>query len=548
MSGGADLKDPFGGGAASDLAKAEQFVALNFTDSERQQMVAELEGQLELIKAARGFRPANDYPPAHVFDPRLPGVASPSVAHFEPARDEAGLAKSPGDEASVAFASLTQLSHWLRTRQISSLELTDLYLRRLERLGPELECTVTLLPERARAQARAADAELAAGRWRGPLHGVPWGAKDLLDVDATRTTWGAMPYRDRVATRTATVVRRLDAAGAVLIAKLSLGALAYGDRWFGGLTRNPWNIDEGSSGSSAGSAAATVAGLVGFSLGTETLGSIVSPSTRCGATGLRPTFGRVSRAGAMVVAWSLDKIGPICRRVEDTALVLSAIDGADPADPATRGVPLNYRARPATGMCVAVDEAWFAEANVAQKQGLATLKKLGVDVVRRRLPERPHSALLLNLYAEAAAAFEALTFDDLDDQLVWQDDIAWPNTLRMSRLIPAADCVQADRLRRRAMEDMRSFMSGVDAAVSPSFGNPLLTVTNFTGHPSLTLPVGFETRRARDVFGREAEGGVARKVPTALTLWGPLYDEGALFNLGRALEREMGVAGERPPV
>ncbi len=530
-----------------DLTGAEHLAGLEFTGAERKQMLAELDGQLALVRQARGLDLGNAYPPAHVFDPRLPGTPVPTRAHFEPAPAQP---PSPGSAEDIAFAPLTHLSAWLRRKEISSVEMTKLYLDRLARLGPRLECTVTALPERALEAARRADAEIAAGRWRGPLHGVPWGAKDLLDTAGIPTTWGAEPYRERVPRTDAAVVRRLDAAGAVMIAKLSLGALAYGDRWFGGVTKNPWNLAEGSSGSSAGSAAATVAGLVGFAIGTETLGSIVSPSTRCGATGLRPTFGRVSRAGAMVVAWSLDKIGPICRRVEDTALVLAAIDGMDPTDPATRGVPLSYRAGPARGMRLVYDPSWFAEAETPQREALGQLRELGVELVERPFAQRPWGALLLNLYAEAAAAFEALTFEGLDDQLAWQEDIAWPNTLRMSRLIPAADCIQADRLRRVAMESMRDYLRGFDAVVSPSLGGPMLALTNFTGHPSLTLPVGFVSRPTRDIFGNPAADppGPPSRVPSALTLWGPLYDEGRLWNLGRALEGALAVADQRPPL
>jgi Asp-tRNA(Asn)/Glu-tRNA(Gln) amidotransferase A subunit family amidase len=392
---------------------------------------------------------------------------------------------------------------------------------------------VTLLPERALAAAARADAELAAGRDRGPLHGVPCGVKDLFAVAGAPTTWGAVPYRDQVIDDTATVVRRLDEAGAVVAAKLTLGALAWGDVWFGGKTRNPWNPEEGSSGSSAGPAAATAAGLVAFGLGTETLGSIVSPCLRCGTTGLRPTFGRVARTGAMALGWSLDKIGPIARTVEDCMLVLAAINGADLGDPSSLNMPLNFDARRSVrGLRLGYDPAWFEEdgATVLDRQVLEAARQVGLRLVRIELPDWPYQTLMTILMVEAAAAFEELTLSGRDDELSWQEPQAWPNLFRQTRFTPAIEYVQSQRFRRMVMEMMAGQFTEVDAIISPSYAGSLLLITNNTGHPALTLRCGFK------------EDGT----PHGITLIGPLFDEGTLCSIGMALERELDVWRERP--
>jgi Asp-tRNA(Asn)/Glu-tRNA(Gln) amidotransferase A subunit family amidase len=522
-------------------AWAESLAGVRFTAADRRQAFDAIEGQVALIRARQAYRPHNHFPPATRFDPRLPGTIVPQVTRYEPIAVDPG--PLPDDTDAIAFATVPQLSAWIRSGALSSARLTELYLERLRSVDAALECVVTLTPELARAQAERADEALARGRWLGPLHGIPWGAKDLLDTQGIKTTWGATPYRDRVPDRDATVVRRLESAGAVMIGKLSLGALAYGDVWYGGTTKNPWNLEEGSSGSSAGSASAVVAGAVGFALGTETLGSIVSPSTRCGATGLRPTFGRVSRAGAMAVAWTLDKVGPICRSSAGTMAVLQALDGHDPRDPSTTGVALSYQ--PTTdpldrsvmeGLRVGYDPAWFEGAFSHERAVLGALRSAGVKLEKIELPDRPYNALLLNLYAEAAAAFEEITMDDLDDSMVWQDREAWPNTLRMSRFIPAVDFVQVDRLRRQVMIDFSRVFERVHALVSPSFAGPLLVATNYTGHPSLTLPVGFHALSARSIFGEPDETKAKADVPLGITLWGRLYREDLLVHLGRALE------------
>jgi Asp-tRNA(Asn)/Glu-tRNA(Gln) amidotransferase A subunit family amidase len=537
------------GGDGDALAAAERLLAVEYSAAERAQLLESIEGHLELVRARRGFQPPNELAPATVFQPLLPGRLLPAGPdRVEPTAPEPPL---PGHDEDIAYAPVAHLGHWLRTRQLTSTRLAGIYLERLERLGPRLECIATLTRELALRQAAAADAEISAGRWRGPLHGVPWGAKDLLDTAGIPTTWGAEPYRDRVPAADAAVVQRLEAAGAVLVAKLSLGALAYGDIWDRGRTNNPWHLREGSSGSSAGSAAATAAGLVGFAIGTETLGSIVSPSMRCGTTGLRPTFGRVARTGAMALCWSLDKIGPIGRTVEDTLLVLAAVHGADEGDPASVGVPLVFdAARPVRGLRCGYVPGLFEgdRAREPDRAALEAARRLGLEMVEVALPELPYGALLLTLFAEAAAAFEELTLSGRDDELKWQHKDAWPSSFRLARLISAVDLVQADRLRRRVMQALAEVFERVDVVLGPSYGRPWLLATNFTGHPSLTLRAGFVDSPVRsDWQGVEVPEGTAN-VPHGVTLWGRLYDEGTLGSVGMALERELDVWHRRPAI
>jgi Asp-tRNA(Asn)/Glu-tRNA(Gln) amidotransferase A subunit family amidase len=407
------------------------------------------------------------------------------------------------------------------------------------------------LPELALSQADAMDSLLVAGTWLGPLHGIPYGAKDLLDTEGVLTTWGATPYKGRVAEGDAHVIARLQSAGAVLLGKTALGALAYGDVWFGGVTRNPWNLNEGSSGSSAGSAAAVAAGLCGFALGTETMGSITSPSHRCGTTGLRPTFGRVGRSGAMALCWSLDKIGPIARGVEDCAMVLAAINGHDPADRSSLGWPFHHdAAAPIDGMRVGYLPSAF-EREVATEVDLDALKAvrgLPVELVESRLPDLPIGSLMPILFSEAAAAFEELTLTGRDDELVRQDADAWPNLFRKARLFSAVDLIQADRLRYRVMEAVSEMFSEVDAMIGP-FGGDMLIATNFTGHPCLHMRAGFLDRATRTDPGDGAPADASARsytVPHGVSLWSGLFEEGRLLNLGRALESALGVAERRP--
>jgi Asp-tRNA(Asn)/Glu-tRNA(Gln) amidotransferase A subunit family amidase len=461
----------------------------------------------------------------------------------------------PAKDEDIAFATVAQLSHWIETKQITSERLTKIYLERLERFNKELNCVITLTADHALEQARAADKEIAAGKYRGPLHGIPWGAKDLLDTAGIKTTWGAEPFRERVPVEDATVTTRLNEAGAVLVAKLSLGALALNDVWFGGQTKNPWNLDEGASGSSAGPGAAVAAGLVGFAIGSETQGSIVSPSMRDGVTGLRPTFGRVPRTGAMTLSWSCDKLGPMARGVEDTMLVLQAIAGPDEKDVACVAAGLDFDAgKSVAGLRVGYFPEWMksAPATEVDRAALETVKKLGMTAVEVTLPDWPYDSLNIILFAESAAAFEELTLSHKVDELKMQVPDAWPNTFRQSRFLSAVDFVQADRLRRMVAVEMQRVMASVDLLLVPSLRDEFLVITNFTGHPSLTLRAGFvEIHEARSDWAPDPKNPVAkfatpRRVPHGVSLVGRLFEEGTIVQAGIALEKAFGVAGERP--
>lgn len=459
----------------------------------------------------------------------------------------------PARDSEIAFASVAQLSRWIETRQLSSVRLTQIYLKRLERFDPKLKCVITLTPELALKQAKAADAEIAAGKYRGPLHGIPWGAKDLLDTAGIATTYGAEPFKNRKPDRDATVVQRLHEAGAVLVAKLSLGALALNDIWFGGQTMNPWLLEEGSSGSSAGPGAATAAGLVAFAVGSETGGSIVAPSMRCGVTGLRPTYGRVPRTGAMTLCWSLDKLGPMARSVEDTLLVLRALTGPDKTDLACVASTLDYDANaPITGLRVGYFPAWMKQATDVDRAALDTVRKVGATAVEVSIPDWPYDSLNVILFAEAAAAFEELTLSGAVNQLKMQVPDAWPNIFRQSRFLSAVDFVQCDRLRRKVAIEMARVFSQVDLLLVPSLQDEILVITNATGHPSLTLRAGFvEVSEARSDWAPDPAHPLPkfnppRRVPHGVTLIGRLFDEGTIGRVGLALERAFGVAAERP--
>lgn len=516
---------------AAMIAEAEKIAGLEFSEEEREAMARGLDQNLRTWQQLREVTITNDVMPALHFDPVLPGMTLPTERR--PIRiSDPPMATRPANLEDVAFLPVRQLAELVRNRSVSSVELTEMYLSRLERHDAVLQCVISLTPERALEQARRADAEIAAGRYRGPLHGIPWGAKDLLAVRGYRTTWGAKPYEEQILDTDATVVQRLDEAGAVLVAKLTLGALAQGDQWYGGQTKNPWNPEQGSSGSSAGSAAATVAGLVGFSLGTETLGSIVSPSTRCGATGLRPTFGRVSRHGAMALSWSMDKIGPIARSVEDCALVFAAIHGPDGRDPTVHDLPFNWDATASASVLRVGYVASAFEGDRAtsfDRNALEVLRGLGIRLVPVELPEQyPVNALRPILSAEAAAAFDDLTRSGRDDLM---ERSSWPNTFRTARLIPAVEYIQANRLRTLVMQATEAALANVDVVVTPSFGGNWLTLTNFTGHPSVTLPHGF------------ADNGS----PVSLSFFGRLYNEAAVLTVAKAFQDATDFHTRRPP-
>jgi Asp-tRNA(Asn)/Glu-tRNA(Gln) amidotransferase A subunit family amidase len=489
------------------------------------------------------------------WDPVLPGqTRGPERDQF--IRSNVDPGPLPEKSEDIAFAPLTRLSRWIEQRKLSSERLTKLYLERLERFNPKLRCVITLTRDLALAQATKADQEIAAGRYRGPLHGIPWGGKDLLDTAGIPTTYGAEPFRDRIPKEDAAVVKRLHAAGAVLVAKLSMGALALNDIWFGGQTMNPWLLEEGSSGSSAGPGAATAAGLVGFAIGSETEGSIVAPSMRCGITGLRPTYGRVPRTGAMTLCWSLDKLGPMTRSVEDAMLVLHAISGSDPGDVSSVSSRLDFDSGAnIKGLRVGYFPGWMKDnpATDVDRAALETVRKLGMVPTEVAIPDWPYDSMNLILFAEAAAAFEELTLSGGLSQLAVQTPDAWPNLFRQSRFLSAVDFVQTDRLRRKVAMEMARVLSQVDLLLVPSLRDEILTITNFTGHPSLTLRAGFvEVSEARSDWAPDPSRPLPkfsppRRVPHGVTLIGRLFDEGTLGRAGLALERALDVVNERPP-
>jgi Asp-tRNA(Asn)/Glu-tRNA(Gln) amidotransferase A subunit family amidase len=521
------------------LDEAEAIIGLEFTDDDREMMLRGLNRNLASYEQLRKVEIPNSVHPAVAFDPMLPGRQYPT----EPRRVRVTRPQvtRPADLESLAFASITELAELIRTRQVTSVELTRMYLDRLTRFGPTLECVVTLTDDLAMKQARRADADLAHGVYRGPLHGIPWGAKDLLAEDAYRTTWGAKPYETQIIDVDATVDTRLEEAGAVLVAKLTLGALAQGDVWFGGTTKNPWKLDQGSSGSSAGPASATVAGLVGFSIGSETLGSIVSPSTRCGASGLRPTFGRVSRYGAMALSWTMDKLGPICRSAEDCALVLDAIQGADGKDPTARTVAFDFDpGRPLSTLRIGYLQSAFEadredqESKQFDLETLNVLRAQGATLQPIELPsddDAPIGALRIILSAEAAAAFDDLTRSGRDDLLVNQRASAWPTTFRTSRLIPAVEYIQANRVRTMVMGMMESRMEGFDLFVTPSFGGNVLLLTNLTGHPAAVVPNGYRK-----------DG-----TPTSISFIGKLFGDAEALTAAKAYQDATDFHKRHPP-
>jgi Asp-tRNA(Asn)/Glu-tRNA(Gln) amidotransferase A subunit family amidase len=541
------------------FAEAEKLVQVEITSAERTQAAESWRVNMAALYERRtGPRKVNLGPavaPWSRYDCLLPGQKpGPQQDRFICSHTDPG--PLPARDADTAFASVAQLSRWIEQRKLTSERLTRLYLQRLEQFDPKLRCVITLTRELALAQAKKADEEIAAGNYRGPLHGIPWGAKDLLDTAGIPTTYGAEPFRNRVPKEDAAVVKRLHAAGAVLVAKLSLGALALNDTWFGGQTMNPWLLEEGSSGSSAGPAAATAAGLVGFGIGSETGGSIVSPSMRCGIVGLRPTYGRVPRTGAMTLCWSLDKLGPMTRSVEDALLVLRAISGPDPGDVSSVPSHLDFDANASVkGLRVGYFPAWMQQnpATDVDRAALRRLPEIGMVPVEVTLPNWPYDSLNLILFAEGAAAFEELALTHADRELKVQTPDAWPNIFRQARFLSAVDFVQADRLRRRVAEEMARIFSEVDLLLVPSLRDEMLVISNCTGHPSLTLRAGFvEVSEARSDWAPDPchplpRFSPPRRVPHGVTLIGRLFDEGTLGSAGLALERAFGVADQRPP-
>ena len=547
--------------SAGTFAEAEKLVQVTMTPAQREQAAASwrqsMAAYLERRTGPRKLTLVPTDAPATLWNPMLPGVVTGNEATRDRfVRSVADRAPLPSSDDAIAFAPVTQLSRWIEQRQLTSDRLTRIYLARIEKLNPKINAVITLTKDHALARAAQADREIASGKDRGPLHGIPYGVKDLLDTVNIPTTYGAEPFRERVPKEDSAVVRRLDDAGAVLIAKLSLGAFALNDIWFGGQTMNPWLPEEGASGSSAGPGAATAAGLVAFSIGSETGGSIVSPAMRCGITGLRPTFGRVARTGAMTLCWSLDKLGPMTRTVEDAMLVLQAINGPDAGDPSSVPSRLDFDAgAPVAGLKVGYVPTWMKDAPATEvdRAALETIRSLKMVPTEVSLPDWPYDSMMPILFAEGAAAFEELTLDGRMDQLRMQVKDAWPNLFRQARFLSAVDMVQADRMRRRVALEMARIFNEVDMLLVPSLRGEQLTITNFTGHPSLTMRAGFvHVSEARSDWAPDPEHPLPhfdppRRVPHGITLVGRLFDDATIGRVGVALERAFGVVGERPP-
>ena len=528
------------------LAAAQRICGLEFSADELERIAARLNrpGGRPDVGTLRAANLGNSVQPAIVFNPVPPGMTLP--AERRPMRRAEVAVAMPSSDEELAFLPVTHLAKLVETRQVKPSELTALYLARLRRYDPTLHCVVSYTEEISRRQARQADEEIAAGIYRGPLHGIPWGAKDLLAVRGTRTTWGASPYRQQSIDTDATVYTRLTEAGAILVAKLSMGALASGDRWFGGRTRNPWNTEQGASGSSAGSGAATAAGLVGFAIGTETRGSIISPSTRNGVTGLRPTFGRVSRYGAMALAWTLDKIGPMCRSAEDCALVFEAIRGPDGRDNTVLDVPFNWDAEAdLAGLRVGYLRSSFDEEAVEEdpqnpqraarerqtvannRSALDTLRGLGVALAPFDLPDVPTAAIGFIVGTEAAAGFDVATVNgELDSMRAAPEESRWPDSFRASRFVSAIDYLQANRLRMQIIEQVHEALGDLDLFVGSDLG-----LTNFTGHPEISMPGGFY------------EGS-----PTSLRFTGKLFGEAEMLRLAHAWQAATDYHLQHPPL
>jgi len=519
-------------GLKNDAMGMESLSGLEFTQSERDSVLESLARLKAQYDSLRTIQFSNDIPLPLYFNPLINGQEIPKGR--EKYLFQEFPTKRPDNIEDCAFYTIGQLAHLIRTRQISSLELTEMYLSRLERFGPQLECVVTVTKELAIEQAKRADEAIKNGKYLGPLHGIPYGAKDLLAVEGYKTTWGAMTHKDQFIESTATVVKKLEEAGAVLVAKLTLGALAWGDNWYGGKTRNPWNTELGSSGSSAGPGSATSAGLVAFSLGSETWGSIVSPSTVNGVTGLRPTFGTVSKSGAMALSWSMDKIGPMCRSVDDCALVYSIIKGTDGEDHSVVDVPFQVPVKKELkSLRIGFVASAFNDSTTSDNDRIVIdrLRELGFTMVPIELPEFPTNSLSFLLDVEAAAAFDELTRSNRDDQLVRQVKRAWPNVFRSARYVPAVEYVQANRARVLLNQKMSSLFEEIDIYLVPSFYGDNLLRTNLTGHPCIVLPNGFDDKG----------------MPTSISFIGDLYKDGELVAVARSYQRGTGWHKRYPP-
>ena len=526
------------------IKAAEVLAGISFSPEQREMMLQNLERNRRSLVRLHEMKLPNSVIPCNVFDPSVGGVPTPHIQAKQPLDWKPLEVSRPSDPEDLAFMPIAELAALLKARKVTSVELTELYLGRLKKFDSVLHCVVTLTEERAMRQARAADAELDAGSWRGPLHGIPWGAKDLLAVKGYPTTWGAMPYKDQQFDYDADIVRRLDQAGAVLIAKLTLGALAMGDVWFGEKTRNPWNPDQGSSGSSAGPGSAVAAGLVGFAIGSETLGSIVSPSTRNGVTGLRPTFGRISRSGAMTLSWTMDKLGPMCRSAECCALVFETVHGAEASDPTSVTTAFSWPSKRNVQDLRIGYLATNFDGDYANKEAdqavLQNLRRAGLDLRAVELPETETSPILFMLSVEASAAFEDLTLSGRADELVSQGAGAWPNSFRAHRFIPAVDYVNASRARTLLMKEMKELFDSVDVILTPTFAGNTLGITNLTGHPSITLPNAFRKL--------DETPNPARRQPDSMTIIGQLYQDESVIALADFIQSRTDHHKQRPPI
>ena len=568
------------------LEAAAVLAGVTLTAEQRAIMLDGVNQQRDAYAAIRKLHLPNSVAPALLFNPLPPGAVLNSERHPMRISKAPAVTSAPANLEDLAFLSVRELAEYVQRKKVSSTALTEMYLTRLKRYDRLLHFVVTLTEERALAQAREADREIAAGKYRGPLHGLPWGAKDLLAVKGYPTTWGAGGFEHQSFDQDATVVKRLDAAGAVLVAKTTLGALAMGDKWFGGRTRNPWNPKQGSSGSSAGSASSVAAGCVAFAIGTETLGSIASPSTRCGATGLRPTFGFVPRTGAMALSWSMDKLGPICRAVEDCAIVMDTIYGPDQMDLATRDAAFHWDAEldwrslrvgylkdafeakppePAAKVPAAETELEKKKREAAERAGAAArarrdydrrydqaaldkLHAMGVALTAVKLPDLPYGAMTPLLTAEAAAAFDDLTISGRDRLLTEQSPDDWPNLFRVARMYPAVEYIQANRVRALAIQQFAKLFQQVDVIVAPTNGEQLVA-TNLTGHPAVILPNGIRGDDApvppeADEGDDDSIGGPG--TPVSLTFLGGLYEDAKLCAFARAYQEATGFQKQRP--
>jgi Asp-tRNA(Asn)/Glu-tRNA(Gln) amidotransferase A subunit family amidase len=515
----------------NDVMMAEKLFGLDLPADKLRMMLSGLRAQQRDYAVIRQIGVSNSVLPAVLFNP-IPTGMTFETKRLRPEWSPAPKMTAPARLEDAAFYSVEQLAALLKSRQITSVQLTGMYLDRLKKYGPKLNCVVTLMEDSALAQARRADQEIAAGHYRGPLHGIPYGVKDLLATQGTRTTWGAAPYTNQMFDDDATVVKRLNAAGAVLVAKLSLGELAMGDVWFGGQTRNPWDPARGSSGSSAGPAAATSAGLVGFAIGSETRGSIVSPCTVCGVTGLRPTYGRVSRTGAMSLSWTMDKLGPICRTVEDCALVFNVIQGPDGIDPTLYDLPFNYKAKMnLSKLRIGYLKSVFDRSpnNTNDLAALEKLRSLGAKLIPLEVPKYPKEIDALLLEVEAAAAFDELTRSGQDAQLASQQAWAWPNSMRQARFVPAVEYLRAQQVRAQLIAQMARLLQDIDAYVTPTMDDNDLGLTNLTGHPQVVVPDGFRNG-----------------LPTSISFVGKLFGEADVLAVAKAYQDATGFHLQHP--